>query len=192
MKRDNHYEAAFEAYLRVKGVGYVAVDEAKRTLLDDADVKSVDFILVGPNDARLVVDVKGRRFPGGSAERPVRTWQNWVEMEDVDGLIRWAALLGTGFRGVFAFVYHIVQPFAVPPGTPDAFLFRDATYLMRAIAADDYRSGMRRRSLRWGTVHLPTETFRRVVKPFSNFLSTRNSPLMTQPRTQISADEATI
>ena len=33
--RDNHYEAAFEEYLRGRGVPYVAVDEAKRSVLSD-------------------------------------------------------------------------------------------------------------------------------------------------------------
>jgi hypothetical protein len=33
--RDNHYEAAFEEYLRSKQVPYVAVDEARRSLLGD-------------------------------------------------------------------------------------------------------------------------------------------------------------
>jgi hypothetical protein len=170
MNRDNHYEAAFEAYLRANGVGFVAVDEARRTLLGDADVKSLDFIVVGPNDARLVVDVKGRRFPGGTPDRPVKSWQNWSTEEDVDGLDRWAGVLGPGFRGVLAFVYHIVPPFALPADTPDAFAHRDATYLMRAVAAADYRAEMTRRSARWGTVHLPTEAFRRLVRPFSAFL----------------------
>ena len=32
--RDNHYEAAFEEFLRSRGVPYVAVDEAKRSLLE--------------------------------------------------------------------------------------------------------------------------------------------------------------
>jgi hypothetical protein len=43
--RDNHYEAAFEAYLRVRGVPYVAVDEARRSLMADGEsIKSLDFI----------------------------------------------------------------------------------------------------------------------------------------------------
>src|SRR5262245_42548670 len=88
MNRDNHYEAAFEAFLRDRGVGFVAVDEARRSLLDDAEVKSLDFIIVGPDDARLVVDVKGRKFPGGPPDRPRKTWENWCERDDVDGLTR--------------------------------------------------------------------------------------------------------
>jgi len=171
MNRDNHYEAAFEAFLLARGVAFVAVDEARRTLLGGADVKSVDFIVVGPSDARLVVDVKGRRFPGGSADRPVKSWQNWSTGEDVDGLGRWAGVLGPGFRGVLAFVYQILPPFSLPPDTPDVFPFRDATYLMRGVTVGDYRAAMRPRSRRWGTVDLPAETFRRVVRPFSDFLA---------------------
>ena len=49
VKRNNHYEAAFEAYLRDSRVPYVAVDEAKRSLLADGDsVKSLDFIISPP------------------------------------------------------------------------------------------------------------------------------------------------
>jgi hypothetical protein len=189
VNRDNHYEAAFEAFLRARGVGFVAVDEARRTLLGDADVKSLDFIVVGPNDARLVVDVKGRRFPGGSPDRPVKSWQNWSTEEDVDGLDRWAGVLGPGFRGVLAFAYHIVPPFAVSADTPDAFAFRGDTYLMRAVAAADYRRAMRPRSRRWGTVHLPADTFRRLVRPFSDFLKLYNGPLMTQTPALTNADK---
>ena len=44
--RDNHYEAAFEAYLRARGVPYVAVDEARRSVLaDSSSIKSLDFIV---------------------------------------------------------------------------------------------------------------------------------------------------
>jgi hypothetical protein len=46
MNRDNHYEAAFEEFLRSRGVPYVAVDEAKRSLMSDgASIKSLDFIV---------------------------------------------------------------------------------------------------------------------------------------------------
>jgi hypothetical protein len=171
MDRSNHYEAAFEAYLRDRRVGFVPVDEAKRTLLGDADVESLDFIVV--DSARLVVDVKGRRFPGGSAQRPRPVWQNWASEEDTDGLARWAAHFGPDFRGVLAFVYHMVEPFRVADDTPDLFEYRDKKYLMRAVDAADYRTVMRPRSRRWGTVHLATADFRRLVRPFSWFLITQ-------------------
>jgi hypothetical protein len=171
MKRDNHYEVAFEAYLRVRGVVYVAVDEARRSLLGDGDVKSLDFVIVGPDNARLVVDVKGRKFPGTSGGKLVRTWQNWCEREDVDSLLRWAGTFGPGFRGVLAFVYHVQPSVVLPDDTPDLFAFRDRLYLMRAIEATDYAAHMQCRSPRWDTVHLFTSTFRQLVRPFSHFLA---------------------
>jgi hypothetical protein len=180
MKRDNHYEAAFEAFVRALGLAVVAVDEARRSYLDSDSVKSPDFLVVGPEDAacgglrpaaRLVVDVKGRKFPGGSAERPHMTWQNWCEAADVDALLRWAERLGSGYRGVLAFVYDIRPHVDLPADTPNVFAFRDRVYLMRGILVNDYRAAMRTRSPRWGTVHLPTAAFRELVKPFSHFLA---------------------
>jgi hypothetical protein len=171
MKRDNHYEAAFEAYLRSRQVGFIAVDEARRTMLGEVDVKSLDFIIVGPHDAKLVVDVKGRKFPGGTLEKPNKTWQNWSTLEDVDGLQRWATVLGPGFRGVLAFAYEIQPPFQLPINTKDLYTFREQTYLMRAVEVGAYREHMRQRSPKWGTVGLPVEAFRKIVQPFSNFLS---------------------
>ena len=174
MKRDNHYEAAFEAFVRTLGLAVVAVDEARRSYLDSDSVKSPDFLVVGPRDARLVVDVKGRKFPGGTAERPHMTWQNWCEAADVDALLRWSERLGPGYRGVLAFVYDIQPHIELPVETPNVFAFRDRVYLMRGILVNDYRAAMRTRSPRWGTVHLPTAAFRQVVKPFSWFLGELN------------------
>ncbi|CAN5596516.1 hypothetical protein BH11PLA2_BH11PLA2_15020 [soil metagenome] len=168
MKRDNHYEVAFEAFLRSRKIPFVAVDEAKRTLLGNEKIKSLDFIIVGPDDAKLVVDVKGRKYPSGSAEKPTKTWQNWATLEDIDGLDRWATMLGGGFRGVIAFAYNIVPPFILPENTTDAFVFQGETYLMRAITSADYRKEMKPRSQRWGTVSLPAASFRNMVKPFTS------------------------
>ena len=94
MDRSNHYEAAFEAYLRSMNVGYVAVDETKRSLMGPEEIKSVDFIVVGPDSAKLIVDVKGRKFPGGTALQPRMVWQNWSTQDDIDGLERWAKHFG--------------------------------------------------------------------------------------------------
>ncbi|MGL6095456.1 MAG: HYExAFE family protein [Fimbriiglobus sp.] len=189
MDRSNHYEVAFEAYLRSRNVPFVAVDEAKRSLLEDGPVKSVDFIVVGPQDAKLVVDVKGRRFPGGPAESPRFVWQNWCEHNDIDGLGRWACHFGPDFRGVLAFVYHIGPPFRLPTGTPDVFAFREQTYLMRAADAVTYRQRMRPRSRRWDTVHLPTAAFREVVRPFSDFLQERGTNHRDTENTEIGHTE---
>jgi len=180
MKTDNHYEVAFEAYLRDRGVATLPVVEARRSYLDADSVKSPDFVIVSQTDARLVVDVKGRKF-GGTAENPRRIWQNWCERDDVASLERWSAHFGPGFRGVLAFVYLVAPEIALAPFTPDLFVHREARYLLRGVEVGDYRATMRRRSPRWSTVHLATSDFRHIVKPFSWFLGPRDvqSPLST-------------
>ena len=50
--RDNHYEAAFEAFLRARRLPYVAVDEARRSLVADGSLKSLDFIVSPPGRSR--------------------------------------------------------------------------------------------------------------------------------------------
>lgn len=169
MKRDNHYEVAFEAFLRERGAATLPIVETRRSYLDDAEIKSPDFLVVGPSEIRFVVDVKGRRFPG-RGRRCHKVWENWSPQADVDGLTRWAARFGPGFRGIFAFIYHVLPGIELMWGTPDLFRFRDRRYLIRGVSVTDYRDAMRPRSPRWGTVHLTTEAFRRVVKPFSHFL----------------------
>ncbi len=171
MKSDNHYEVAFEAFLRGLGIAVVPVVEARRSYLDAAEVKSPDFLVIGPDDARVVVDVKGRKFPGGPDARPRKVWECWCEEDDIDGLTRWAARLGPGFRGVLAFVYHLSPAVALPHETPDQFQHAGRAYLARGVAVEDYVECARRRSPRWGTVDLPAATFRQLVRPFTDFLT---------------------
>ncbi len=78
---------------------------------------------------------------------------------------------------MLAFVYQIVPPFELPAETPDRFEFREAIYLMRAVAAVDYLVHMKKRSEKWGTVHLPTAKYRELVKPFSSFLKLQHDPV---------------
>ena len=94
MDRTNHYETAFEAYLQWHGLGYIAVDETRRALFGDTPVKSLDFVVFGDNSSRLVVDVKGRRFPGGKKDQPRLVWESWSTRADIDGLERWAGRFG--------------------------------------------------------------------------------------------------
>ncbi len=169
MDRTNHYEAAFEAYLRDARLGYVAVDESRRATLDDEPVKSVDFIVYGSRDARLLVDVKGRKFPGGKPEKFSFSWQNWSTLDDVDGLQRWQERFGDGYRGLLVFMYHILPVVDLPPGTPDLWYWRGRRYLIRAVPVADYKLAMRSRSPKWKTVYLPGPAFQASVRPFRAF-----------------------
>ncbi|QVL30573.1 HYExAFE family protein [Telmatocola sphagniphila] len=170
MIRSNHYETAFEQFLRFKNLGYVAIDESRRATLDDEPVKSLDFIVYGSKERRLLVDVKGRKFPGGTASKPKKSWESWSTLEDINGLRRWEERFGEGYRGILVFVYHIQEEVDLPIGTTDLLYWRDSRYLVRGIAGQDYRRSMRVRSTKWGTVDLPREEFRTLVKPFSDFL----------------------
>jgi hypothetical protein len=175
MDRSNHYEAAFEGYLQERGLAYVAVDETRRALFGPVPLKSLDFIVLG-GAARLVVDVKGRRFPSGPPDRPRRVWESWSTAEDVAGLERWAALLGPDYRGLLVFAYHLAPSVELPDDTEDLWCWRGRRYLLRAVDVADYRAHMRVRSPRWRTVALPRDDFRRLVRPVRRFTEPEPAP----------------
>jgi hypothetical protein len=189
MDRSNHYEAAFEAYLRARRLGYVAVDEAHRATLDDEPVKSLDFVVYGPNGAKLLVDIKGRRFPGGPKDRPRRVWESWSTRDDIDGLSRWAERFGPGYRGLLVFTYRVLPTVRLPLGTHDWWLWHGRTYLFRAVPVGDYRRHMRVRSPRWGTVSLPSAVYRNLVRPFRDFTDTKGETIADARSTAPSPDE---
>src|SRR5262249_34628717 len=169
MDRSNHYEAAFEAYLQWHRLGYIAVDESRRATLGDTPVKSLDFLVFGPEGARLVVDVKGRRFPTGRGDRKRRVWECWSTRDDVDGLERWADLSGPGWQGLLVFAHPIPPGGELPNDVEDLWTWRGRRYLLRAVDVADYRCHMRVRSPRWDTVTLPRAVFRDLVKPLHHF-----------------------
>ena len=70
--RSIHYESAFEAYLRSKGIPYVAVDEAKKALFANAKLKSFDFVVYSKNGPNLLIDVKGRQVRDLAAARGLK------------------------------------------------------------------------------------------------------------------------
>jgi hypothetical protein len=168
MDRSNHYEAAVEAYLQWHRLGYIAVDETRRSVLGDTPIKSLDFLVFGAEGARLVVDVKGRRFPAGRGGTR-RVWECWSTQDDVDGLGRWADLSGPGWRGLLVFAYHLLPSVELPNDVEDLWTWRGRRYLLRAVDVADYRRHMRVRSPRWETVTLPRAVFRELVKPLYHF-----------------------
>ena len=170
MDSNNHYEVAFASYLLAQRLCYVAVDESRRSLADETPIKSLDFLVFGPEGVRLVVDVKGRRFPGGPPSRPRRVWECWSFRDDVDGLERWAGLAGPDYRGLLVFAYLLHPSIELADDTPDLFAFRGRRYLFRAVDVGDYREHMRERSPSWQTVTLPREAFRALVRPMRDFL----------------------
>lgn len=170
MDRSNHYEAAFEGYLQWHRLCYVAVDESRRSYLEELRIKSLDFIVHGAQGTKWLIDVKGRRYPAGKPERPRRVWECWATREDVESLQRWAERFGPGYRSLLVFMYQLM-PFApsMPEGE-DLWTWHDRRYLIRAVPVEEYQQAMHQRSPKWDTVMLPSAVFRQLARPFHTFV----------------------
>ncbi len=165
--RSNHYDVAFEEFLRQGRTPYVAVDEQRRALLRDASLKSMDFIVYSQQQ-NLLVDVKGRQFPTGG-ESGGHRWENWATEDDLVSLMQWEQVFGPGFRSILVFAYHILdESRSAELGEP--FEFRGRHYSFYGVWAEKYRSAMRTRSTSWETVSLPVREFRQICSPIREFL----------------------
>ncbi|MGD9721048.1 MAG: HYExAFE family protein [Pirellulales bacterium] len=164
--RENHYEAAFEAYLRERAVPYVAVDEAKRSRFEQGTLKSLDFIVSPPGSSSWLVDVKGRRFPSGEQKH---YWKNWSTRDDLISLSRWEQLFGAPFGGLFVFAYNIVGDRS-PLAVERLFAFRGGLYGFVAIRLAEYARHARPISPRWDTLAMPVGRFRELAAPVEAFL----------------------
>ena len=169
-KRSNHYESAFEAYLRRHHVAYVAVDEKRRSIIGRGSnsVKNLDFI-VSPSDAvSLPIDIKGRRFPSG--QRTKQYWRNWSTWDDLESLVLWQDKLSPGSCGLLVFAFHVVGDRS-PVEAERLFEFRDRWYAFLSIRVADYIRFCRPLSPSWRTVSMPTGLFRQAAFPFDEILN---------------------
>lgn len=193
----HHYEQAFEHFLRIRRLPYVAVNEARKTLLpapaegaaESLDsLKSFDFVLYAP-DINLLVDIKGRKIARPKKPRqplvpalaplfpepprpPATRLECWVTEDDVESLGVWQRLFGDGFKAALVFVYWCDQQ---PPAPlfEELFEYRSRWYAIRMILLDDYVKAMKPRSPRWRTVHMPAAAFDRACRPLC---SSREGP----------------
>lgn len=166
--RHVHYEAAFEDFLRSRGVPYVAVDEAKKALLADAALKSFDFVVYSSSGPNLLVDVKGRKFPYLTGKQR-RYWENWVERADLYDLSRWQEVFGRDFQSMIVFAYVLGEP-AEAEKFRDVHLFRQQFYGFVAVPAELYSRHARLRSPAWQTLTMPMALFRELQAPVSSYL----------------------
>lgn len=167
VKRDNHYEAAFEAYLRQRQIPYVAVNEVHRSRLRERSLKNLDFIVSPAEGNRsFLVDVKGRRFPTGK-----QYWKNWSTVDELRSLSQWEELLGPQSQGLLVFAYNIAGDRApLPPR--QLFAYRDALYGFVAVRLDHYLSWSSTLSPKWDTVSMSVPRFRELARPVDDlFLS---------------------
>jgi hypothetical protein len=177
-KRDNHYEAAFEAYLQDRRVAYVAVDEQRRSRIAAGSLKNVDFLVSPADGATLLVDVKGRRFPSGN--RTKQYWRNWTTWDDLRSLARWQDQLGDRSLALFGFVFHVIGERS-PVAPEQLFEHRGRLYAMLAVRAADYIRFARPLSAKWQTVSMPAALFRQAAIPFDELLPRRlDEPLTAE------------
>ena len=159
-QRHHHYEAAFEAWLREARLPYVMVDEKRRALAADGSLKSLDFIVSPPNGTRLLIDVKGRQFPGNDRSATAK-WNNWTPANDLQQMSNWEELFGSEFRGLLVFAYETDQPGRFPELAP-FFCHRERYYAFYGVWSSDYRLKTRTRSISWETVDLSAHDFREI------------------------------
>lgn len=171
--RDNHYEAAFEAYLRHRRVPYVAVDEARRSLMAGGSLKSLDFIVSPPDGQSWLVDVKGRRFPSGEEQK--QYWKNWSTRDDLRSLAQWERNFGPGFVPVLVFAYHLVADRSPVPAA-QVFEYRGEKYAFVAVSLDEYAPHAYPLSESWDTVAMPVGLFRERAVAFDDLLPASEQP----------------
>jgi hypothetical protein len=169
--RNIHYEAAFEDFLRSRGLPYVAVDEAKKAIFAGASLKSFDFLVYSESGPNLLADVKGRKFPDSTPGRrgSQKAWENWITRQDVEGLLEWQRVFGEDFQAVLVFAYWLQGP---PQRAPfeDVHLYRQKHYAFVGIRLADYVTAARPRSARWQTIAVPAAEFARQASDVTMFL----------------------
>ena len=171
-RRRDHYEVAFEDFLRCRDWPYVVVDEAKKKTFAQARIKNFDFIVYSADGPNLLVDVKGRKFPDlgiTGRKRSGRAWENWVTREDIEGLHQWQQVFGRDFAATVVFAYWI-------QGSPEKTAFEDIHvhagrfYTFLGVLLVDYVAAAKPRSAKWQTLTMPTEQFRRVARDLATLL----------------------
>ncbi len=176
-QRHNHYELAFEAYLRQQRVAYVAVDEQRRSLIAGGSLKNLDYIVSPSDSVSLLVDIKGRQFPSGTKQK--QYWRNWSTWDDLVSMAHWQDKLGTGSLALLVFAYEVVGRRS-PVEAARLFAFRERLYAFLAVRTADYIRFSRPLSAKWQTVRMPTATFRQAAFSFDSILG----PLETVPGPQ--------
>ena len=169
--RNNHYEAAFEAYLRTLCLPYVPSEENRRSrLADGTTIKCLDFIVTVPGNQSWLVDVKGRRFPGGRKNRSY--WKQWATHDDLAGMRSWEALFGRNFSGLFVFAYQIIGNKSPLP-VEKLFPFQKKLYAFVGIRFSDYMDDVRLISPRWNTYSISSRRFRMLAQPFDELVKAK-------------------
>jgi hypothetical protein len=154
----NHYERAFESWLKDNGVQYLAVDQQKRAAFARSKIKSFDFLFYTQDSNAYVAEIKGRKFTSKTFTA-FGSLPNWVTADDVKGLENWVEIFGKKYRGLFVFVYN-PENIDIETDGREIYEYRGDRYVFMGVLLDDYKKGKTVRSKKWKTVHLSAEYFK--------------------------------
>ena len=168
MNRDNHYEAAFEAFLRARRLPYIAVDEARRSLVADGSLKSLDFIVSPPG--QIVVAGRCEGPPLSLGRRAPSVLEELVDARRPAQPGR----LAESFRRRTSARCWCSRITWWPAGRrcrrEQLFEFRGEHYGFLGVRLADYVPHARPLSDSWDTVAMPTGLFRRAARPLDDWL----------------------
>jgi len=162
----NHYEVAFENWLKDHRVRYGRVAESKRAAISNRTTKTPDFLVHSSDGRKLIVEVKGRKYRGTKPAK-LTGFESWVTADDVDGLADWQDALGA--EGLLVFAYDIEKVDLDFDGR-DTYEYAGRRYLFFGVSLEDYRRHMKLRSPKWRTVTLGSRAFRRCAASIDELL----------------------
>ncbi len=154
----NHYERAFQGWLKDNGVQYLVVDQQKRAAFSKSKIKSFDFLFYSPDAQAYLAEIKGRKFTGKTFTA-FGSLQNWVTVDDIKGLQGWVEIFGKRYQGLFVFVYNL-ENIDVDTDGREIFEFEHKRYVFIAVRLSDYSRGQTGRSEKWETVHLSADFYK--------------------------------
>ena len=162
----NEYERAFENRLCEQKVRFARVDQSHRCVLGHTEIKTFDYLIYPKRGGCVLVELKGRVFRGESLGGR-RRLHCWVLGEDVTSLEHWRERFAeetADVRAVFVFAYRI-EKMAVDCDGLEVYDEGGRRFVFLAIRHEDYRRCMKLRSVRWKTVTLAADDFRRGCFP---------------------------
>ncbi len=168
----NLYEIAFERYLRSIRRPFLSNRQERRFLLEDGStLKNFDCVVSSASGENWIVDIKGRRFPGGA--KSSKYWKNWTTRDDLKGLLRWEDVLSAGGseyrdRSAFVFAYWVVGRKSPVP-KEKLFFYRGAYYAFFVVPVKTFLGEARFISPKWQTYEIPARRFREIATPADVF-----------------------
>lgn len=170
----SNYEKVFEEIIRACEIPYIAINEAKRAVVEGKKIKSLDFIVASKLGVYLL-DIKGKTFPYGWPHRLITSrdyWENWVHKGDLEGMELWSNLFGSKkVQSLLVFIYKILKQDELD-NFIDYVEMHNIYYGFVAIPTFLYRRHWKQRSTAQGFIamYVSKTKFPGLVRPLSMFI----------------------